>query len=128
MGYGNELPKDDYIINKKHILYIAIGITILIVSLGIYFLIPESNEESIAKLYDLGNWAINNGDLNKALEYYSKIIDIAPNEEKAWHEKGKILNRLKICEEALNHYEKYVINFPNSSRAQEGYIIAKNCN
>jgi len=127
MGYGDELPKGEYIIDRKYLVTIIVGISIVVIGIGVWYLLPESIEEEVSELYDLGKWAINNGDLMKAADYYSHIIEIAPNEEKAWHEKGKILNRLQICEKAVSHYEKYVMNFPKSSRAQEGYNIAKNC-
>ncbi len=64
---------------------------------------------------------------DKALDVYSKIIQIDKTEEIAWHEKGRILNHLKQCSESFSHYREYVKVFPDSERAHEGFEIAKNC-
>jgi len=64
---------------------------------------------------------------DKALEIYSKIIQIDRTEENAWHEKGRILNHLEQCSEVFHHYVEYVKVFPDSERASEGFEIAKNC-
>ena len=65
---------------------------------------------------------------DKALDIYTKIIEIDRTEENAWHEKGRLLNHLERCSESLLHYVEYIKVFPNSNRANEGYGIAKECN
>ncbi len=64
---------------------------------------------------------------DKALDVYSKIIQIDRTEETAWHEKGRILNHLERCSESFDHYKEYVQVFPDSERAHEGFEIAKGC-
>ncbi len=64
---------------------------------------------------------------DKALKIYSQIIQIDKTEEIAWHEKGRILNHLNYCSEAFHHYVEYVKQFSDSSRASEGFEIAKIC-
>ena len=89
----------------------------------------ESNQidTSILLHYDRADTFYNDGQFEKAKRAYSQIILIDEKEELAWHEKGKILNRLEKCEEAINHYTKYVDLFPNSKRAQGGYETAMKC-
>jgi hypothetical protein len=70
---------------------------------------------------------VQDGNLHGALLEYSEIILDSPSEEIAWHQKGKILNRLNMCGESLFHYEEYLDRFPQSLRGLEGYEIAKNC-
>ena len=64
---------------------------------------------------------------DKALDIYTKIIEMDKKEDTAWHEKGRILNHLERCSESLLHYVDYLKVFPDSERAVQGYEIAKNC-
>ena len=79
--------------------------------------------------YTIAQRYADNGQLGNALATYSKIIndDVSSGEEKAWHEKGKILIRLGYCNDAVNHYQNYVNRFPYSDRGSEGYELAKMC-
>lgn len=79
--------------------------------------------------YAIAERLVQQGNFGEALETYSEIIrgDIAGSEEKAWHEKGKLLVRLQYCNDAINHYDVYVDRFPDSRRGAEGYQLAKKC-
>jgi len=128
-GYDDvAIPTNNVTINKKLIIYLIIGITIIIIGIITVPLLPKSLEDRIKMLYDVAQDYIDDGDLEEAKIIYSEIIELKPNEEKAWHEKGKILVRTKTCDNALNHYEVYVENFPDSSRGMEGFGLAKLCN
>ena len=70
---------------------------------------------------------VQNGNLNDALQIYTEIIEVNPTEEYGWHQKGKILNRLQLCDESMSHYSDYLVTFPQSIRGLEGYEIAKKC-
>ncbi|MGH1521762.1 MAG: tetratricopeptide repeat protein [Nitrosopumilus sp.] len=128
-GYDDvTIPTNNVTINKKLAIYLIIGITIIIIGMVTMPLLPKSLEDRIKTLYDEAQDHIDNGNLEEARIIYSEIIELKPNEEKAWHEKGKILVRTKTCDSALNHYEAYVKNFPDSSRGMEGFELAKLCN
>ena len=90
-------------------------------------ILPKSLDDKISILYDNAQNYVDDGNLSHAKLIYEEIIELKPNEEKAWHEKGKILVRINSCNDAIRHYEKYVINFPESSRGAEGYELAKLC-
>ena len=127
-GYDDvSIPTNNVVLNKKLAIYVIIGIIILVIGIITMPLLPKSLEDKIKTLYDVAQNYIDDGDLEKAKTVYSEIIELKPNEEKAWHEKGKILVRTKTCDDALNHYEIYVKNFPNSSRGIEGFELAKLC-
>ena len=127
-GYDDiSIPTNNVVLNKKLAIYVIIGIVILVIGVITIPLLPKSLEDRIKTLYDTAQNYIDNGDLEEAKIVYSEIIELKPNEEKAWHEKGKILVRTKNCDNALNHYEAYVENFPNSVRGIEGFELAKLC-
>lgn len=128
-GYDDvSIPTNNVTINKKFAIYVIIGIIIIVTGIITMPLLPKSLEDKIKTLYDVAQDYIDDGDLEEAKIIYSEIIELKPNEEKAWHEKGKILVRTKTCDTALNHYETYVKNFPDSSRGMEGFELAKLCN
>ena len=128
-GYDDvAIPTNNVTINKKLAIYLIIGITIIVTGIITMPLLPKSLEDRIKTLYDVAQDYIDDGDLEEAKITYSEIIELKPNEEKAWHEKGKILVRTKTCDNALSHYEAYVKNFPESSRGMEGFELAKLCN
>ena len=128
-GYDDvAIPTNNVTINKKLAIYLIIGITIIVTGIITMPLLPKSLEDRIKTLYDVAQDYIDDGDLEEAKITYSEIIELKPNEEKAWHEKGKILVRTKTCDNALSHYETYVKNFPDSSRGMEGFELAKLCN
>ncbi len=64
---------------------------------------------------------------DRALDIYSQIISLDKTEEQAWHKQGRILNHLERCSESFEHYIQYVKQFPDSSRASEGYEISRGC-
>ena len=102
------------------------------VMIGAYFALvadvqKEIDETNITQLYIRAEHFIEKGDFEQAREFYSEIIQSDATEEKAWHEKGKLLNRFEMCLEALDHYGEYVELFPDSSRAAEGLDIARYC-
>lgn len=131
------MTKIDFAFNKI-IPVIIYGALILIaitfaVSL-LQFNIETEEEQKIPMFVDSDPYAtatihVNDGMLGKALAIYSDIIrnDETGAEENAWHEKGKILNRLGYCNDAINHYVIYTDRFPDSQRAVEGYELAKQC-
>ncbi len=69
---------------------------------------------------------IQDGNLHGALQIYTEILEDDPSEY-LWHQKGKILNRLQLCNESMSHYSDYLDRFPNSIRGLEGFEIAKKC-
>lgn len=127
-GYEDvPLPIKNTTINTKWIVYVAIAISVIVLVIIVVPLLPKSLDDRINILYNDAQNYIDDGNLLQAELTYSKIIELKPNEEKAWHEKGKILVRTNSCDEAVQHYEKYVTNFPDSSRGAEGYELAKLC-
>ena len=68
-----------------------------------------------------------NGNFGLAIDAYTDAISEQPNNENAWHQKGKLLNRLGQCSDALLHYERYADKYPNSERMSEGFAIAQSC-
>jgi len=128
-GYDDvAIPTKNVMLNKKLAIYLIIGIIIITIGIITMPLLPKSLEDRIKTLYDVAQYHIDDGDLEEAKIIYSEIIELKPNEEKAWHEKGKILVRTKTCDNALKHYEAYVKIFPDSSRGMEGFELAKLCN
>ena len=70
---------------------------------------------------------VENGDLELAIDAYTEAITGQPQNENAWHQKGKLLNRLGQCDDAVLHYERYAERYPYSERMIEGLEIARNC-
>jgi hypothetical protein len=68
-----------------------------------------------------------NGKSEEALAVFLDIVNRDASQEKARHEAGKIPNRLEMCADSFEHYERYVKRFPGSDRGLEGHEIAKNC-
>ena len=127
-GYEDfPLPTKDTTINKKWVVYGLIAISIVVLAITVIPLLPKSLDETISILYDEAQNYVDDGNLLQAKIIYSEIIELKPNEEKAWHEKGKILVRTNSCNDAVQHYEKYVLEFPESTRGAEGYDLAKLC-
>ena len=93
------------------IAYIAIAISVLVLAIVVIPLLPKSLDDRIDILYDDAQNYVDDGNLLQAELTYSKIIELKPNEEKAWHEKDKILVRTNSCNDAVQHYDKYVTNF-----------------
>lgn len=87
----------------------------------------QQNQMTVKSLYVQADRFYNDGQFERASGFYQKIISIDRAEEKAWHELGKYYNRFEMCEESLNHYLEYTRLFQDSSRAVEGYEIAKQC-
>jgi len=121
------LPTNNTTINKKWLIYGLIAVSVILLAIIVIPLLPKSLDEKISILYDDAQNYIDDGNLPEAKSIYSEIIELKPNEEKAWHEKGKILVRTDACIEAVSHYEKYVEIFPESTRGAEGYELAKSC-
>jgi len=94
-----------------------------------YYNDPEEVKKlSIPEMY-FGASDLENGQYpryDKALDIYTKIIEMDRKEENAWNEKGRILNHLERCSESLLHYMEYLKVFPDSERVNEGYAISKN--
>lgn len=127
-GYDDfALPVQNMTVNRKWVFYGIIAISAIALTVITIPLLPKSLDDKISDLYDDGQDYIDDGNLLQAQLTYSQIIEIKPNEEKAWHEKGKILVRINSCSEAETHYEKYVEIFPESARGAEGYELAKSC-
>jgi tetratricopeptide (TPR) repeat protein len=53
----------------------------------------------------------------EAIECYGKVIEINPNDERAWFEKGTLLNGLRRDEEAIECYDKVIEINPNNEHA-----------
>ena len=131
------MAKIDFTFNKIIPVIIYGGlilIAITFVTSLLQFNIETDEKQKIPMFVDSDPYAtatiyVNDGMLGKALAVYSDIIrnDETGAEENAWHEKGKILNRLGYCNDAVNHYIIYADRFPNSQRAVEGYELAKQC-
>ena len=127
-GYEDfSLPVKNVTINKKWVLLGIMTASVIALTVIVVPLLPKSLDDRINILYDDGQDYIDDGNLTQALSTYSQIIELKPTEEKAWHEKGKILVRTNSCDDAENHYEKYVEIFPESTRGAEGYELAKSC-
>ena len=127
-GYEDApLPVTTTTVNTKWIIYAVVAISVIVLAIIVIPLLPKSLDDRINALYDSAQNYVDDGNLLQAELTYSKIIELKPNEEKAWHEKGKILVRTNSCNDAVGHYEEYVTNFSDSSRGAEGYELAKLC-
>lgn len=120
-------PVQNVTINRKWMLLGIMAVSALVLAVITFPLLPKSLDDRINILYDDGQNYIDDGKLLQAQLTYSQIIELKPNEEKAWHEKGKILVRTNACSDAESHYEKYLTIFPESARGAEGYDLAKSC-
>ena len=127
-GYDDiSLPIENLTLNKKWMIYGAIVVSVLVLAILVVPILPKSLDDRINIQYDEAQRYIDDGNLSQAQSIYSEIIQLKPTEEKAWHEKGKILVRTNSCSNAERHYEKYVDLFPESTRGAEGYELAKLC-
>ena len=127
-GYDDiSLPVENLTVNKKWMIYGAIVVSVLVLAILVVPILPKSLDDRINIQYDEAQRYIDDGNLSQAQSIYSEIIQLKPTEEKAWHEKGKILVRTNSCSDAERHYEKYVKIFPDSTRGAEGYELAKLC-
>jgi Tfp pilus assembly protein PilF len=118
--------------NVRIAMVVPLIITVILVPLLAYSVIAEHGEQvreemTIDSMYAKANVFVDKGDSDAALLAFVEIIEKDQSQEKAWHEVGKILNRFKMCDESLDHYEKYVKLFPDSVRGNQGYEIAKQC-
>ena len=124
------MPKLDIVINSIcytiPVLFVFVTISILASMVSIEFDVTPPPPKELDPFIVAENY-VQDGNLHGALLEYSEIILDSPSEEIAWHQKGKILNRLNMCNESLFHYEEYLDRFPQSLRGLEGYEIAKNC-
>lgn len=66
------------------------------------------NETYIKNLIEEGNYHYRNGDDEKAIKIYEKVLDINPNEEVAWNNIGNVYFRQKRHELAINTYKKSI--------------------
>ncbi len=55
MVYGDDFSKGEFVIDRKYLVTIIIGISIIVIGVGVWYILPESTEEQISKLYDLDN-------------------------------------------------------------------------
>ena len=112
-------------------IFILLGIVIVVIS----FIIdtwPEPESPIAEPVFQIdpmqqGKIYVNNGQLWAAIDSFNIAITEDPTNEMAWHEKGKLLNRIGTCYDAQLHYEKYLDHFPNSLRAHEGLKITIEC-
>jgi hypothetical protein len=117
---------------KKTIIIVAVAMALILVLSVAYLAISNQayqmrEEHTIDSMYSSGELFADIGDSKEAYGTFIGIIHMDPSQEKAWHEAGKIINRLDICPQALDHYEMYIEAFPYSERAMKGYEIAKQC-
>jgi len=54
MVYDDDFSKGEFIIDRKYLVTIIIGISIVVIGVGAWYLLPESTEEGISKFYGLG--------------------------------------------------------------------------
>lgn len=106
--------------------------TVIAVPFLAYSVISERGQQiredqTIESMYIRAEVYIDKGDFETAEGIYTDIIQRDATQEKAWHEKGKILNRFEQCAEAVQYYDEYLKLFPESLRGLEGYAIAKRC-
>ena len=90
----------------------------------------EPSSQPVTPEEDLNQVAENfvaDGQLYRAIDVYTQILNETPDDEYTWHQKGKLLNRLGDCSNAQSHYQQYLERFSDSLRGLEGYKIAKNC-
>ncbi len=103
-GYEDfSLPVKNVTISRKWVLLGIMAASAIALAVIVVPLLPKSLDDRIDILYDGAQNYIDNGNLLQAQLTYSQIIELKPNEEKAWHEKGKILVRINSCSEAETH-------------------------
>ncbi len=103
------------------------GFVILVFVIDITQIEEKQIQKKIINPIEIAENYIQNGDLYAALDAFTHMINEDPTDEYSWHQKGKLLNRLQLCDDAQFHYSEYLDHFPNSLRGQEGFQIALNC-
>ena len=111
---------------------IIIGILIPVLFAGTYFGFDSDIGASISEKHLQDSYAIaerlyNNGQFENAANSYLYILDKDQTQEKAAHELGKMYNHSGQCQEAQEHYDKYIELFPESERIIEGHTLAQTC-
>jgi tetratricopeptide (TPR) repeat protein len=89
-----------------------------------YFLQQSSsNENIISKANEYFNKGLNATDLYQKIEFYSKSIELNPNDSDAYNNKGNAFGNLGRNEEAIKCYNKSIELNPNDSNALENRNI-----
>jgi len=77
----------------------------------------SSNENIISKAKEYFKKGLNATDLYQKIEFYSKSIELNPNDSNAYNNKGNTLKNLGRNEEAIECYNKSIELNPNDSLA-----------
>ncbi len=109
------------------VIIFILGFVILVFVIDITQIEEKQIQKKIINPIEIAENYIQNGDLYAALDVYTQIIGDEPLDEYSWHQKGKLLNRLQLCDDAVVYYSEYLDKFPHSVRGAEGHQIALNC-
>jgi len=69
-------------------------------------MIKSYSEEDVDLLFNNGIESFNLGDVEEALSYFDKVLEIEPNHVKALNNKGVVLSTLEKHEEAISYFDK----------------------
>jgi tetratricopeptide (TPR) repeat protein len=77
----------------------------------------NTNTKRAVELNNIGVAHFNNGNFKEAIKYYSKSIDINPNDATVWLNLGNAYNALSMDVESTKCYAKAVLINPNNAIA-----------
>jgi tetratricopeptide (TPR) repeat protein len=85
-------------------------------NLNMFRELRQDNDVDISTVYrELGDLCFLRNRLKEALEYYSKAIELDPENERAYHNRGDVHYELKMFEEAITDYDKAIELDPRSA-------------
>ena len=93
------------------------------ISITIFFFVfvfifsPAASAESAKGLYRKGTWYFFISKMDKAVDAYSKAIELDPSFEKAYFERGRTLAFIGKHEEAVKDFTKVIELNPKAGRA-----------
>ena len=93
------------------------------VNLDLYVYLARSTtelKESAVNYFNIAYSFGEKGDYEKAIENYDKAIELNPNYEEAWYNKGVRLGKLERHEEAIECHDKAIELKPNDEEAWYG--------
>ena len=93
-------------------MFMKLLVILILISLSSIPVFAES-ENDIETLNDKGRELFALGELEKAISYFDKVLEIDPNDVMALNNKGAALNNLGKLEEAISYFDKVLEIDPN---------------
>ncbi len=106
---------------------------IIIIAVTAAFFVNWDSFDSKNRLYDIpglyvsADTLFNQSRYDMGFQRYDEIIERDSMQQRAWTEKGVLLNYLERCSESLQHHQEFAKQFPDSANAQRGLFLAEYC-